>query len=63
MQDRIEKLVSKQKEKQKKSRDNSRDKSLPSITNLDEERKKCDAYMQKIRSLEDELNKTRSQKM
>ncbi|CAD8048459.1 unnamed protein product [Paramecium sonneborni] len=69
MQDKIEKLVQNQKQKDKqrrnsKSNNSSVDKTVvPSLNNIEEERKISDLYIQKIRELEQELNKSRQQKM
>ncbi|CAD8141849.1 unnamed protein product [Paramecium octaurelia] len=69
MQDKIEKLVQNQKQKDKqrknsRSNNSSVDKTVaPTLNNIEEERKISDLYMQKIRELESELNKTRQQKM
>ncbi|XP_001347006.1 hypothetical protein (macronuclear) [Paramecium tetraurelia strain d4-2] len=67
MQEKIEKLVQKQKEKQRrnsKSINSSVDKTAaPTFNNIEEERRLTDLYMQKIRELEQELNNSRQQKM
>ncbi|CAD8052236.1 unnamed protein product [Paramecium sonneborni] len=69
MQDKIEKLVQNQKQKDiqrrnSKSNNSSVDKTItPTLNNIEEERKISDLYMQKIRELEQELNKSRQQKM